>query len=281
MSLTWTEHEHVVMNARGQCMPGILLQSSVMPFAAAAAESVIVLQHGFLSDRNGFFFQELAHVLGASGFNTFRYDTPLFSIQADNAEPRFRYADFEQDILDLQSVVDYLSHVCRLKVIGIIGHSRGGTISLLYAGAASLSTVAPAPALVSPTRLPSSLRFLINICGRFHLKDGPTRHFRRCPDQLAQALKDSHYHFPWTVTTRGKQETFIIHGHMVQEYLVEWPTLYCPRIPNTLDCFTIHGTRDSASHEPRITRHLFCLFIPFYLIADMSYLLLSLCVNGI
>ncbi|KAF8094146.1 hypothetical protein N665_0369s0029 [Sinapis alba] len=113
------------------------------------SREVMVLCHGFKSDKKNTILKNVAAALEREGISTFRFD---FSGNGES-EGSFNYGNYKYEADDLHSVIQHFCNTNRI-VTTIIGHSRGGNVVLLYASKYG------------------NVRNVISISGRYDLKKG-------------------------------------------------------------------------------------------------------------
>lgn len=126
----------------GRMLAGKLTRPSV------DSNCVVLLLHGLLSNMDHNFAPVLGDRISRElGVNTFRFD---FRSSPSELEPDFRYrfCGFPEDMDDTECAISFLSER-GLKVVGIVGHSRGGSLVLMYGGQHAAETTEPAPSLVA------------------------------------------------------------------------------------------------------------------------------------
>ncbi|KAH7314728.1 hypothetical protein KP509_21G018100 [Ceratopteris richardii] len=129
-----------ILNKKGENLVGILEDNG---------SSQIILCHGFRSSKENGVLTSLSSKFLSMRFSTFRFD---FSGSGES-EGYFQYGSYWKDAEDLSSVVTYWRDHGR-KVDALVGHSKGGNAVLLY-----LSKY-------------KDVGTVVNICGRFYLKNG-------------------------------------------------------------------------------------------------------------
>ncbi|KAL1188058.1 hypothetical protein V5N11_009900 [Cardamine amara subsp. amara] len=112
------------------------------------SREIVVLCHGFKSNKNSKIIMNLASSLEKEGISAFRFD---FSGNGES-EGSFNYGNYSYEADDLHSVIQHFTSKNRV-VTTILGHSRGGNVVLLYASKNHICNV-------------------INISGRYDLKKG-------------------------------------------------------------------------------------------------------------
>eukprot|EP00741_Cyanophora_paradoxa_P021369 tig00021350_g20628.t1 len=131
-------------NASGEKLVGILARK------APESNHVVILCHGLLCHKNRGIILSLAKALP---FNTFRGD---FSGNGES-EGACVYAHYHKEAEDLRAFVECLRGEHRLDVQGILGHSKGGNVVLLYSAKYG------------------DVPFVVNLCGRYEMTRSPPR----------------------------------------------------------------------------------------------------------
>lgn len=88
---------------------------------------LVILCHGFLGNKDNWFFQALSKKISESGYSCFRFD---FSGCGDS-QGAFEESTISKQIEDIASVVDYFKKK-GYQIFSLIGHSMGGTEVLVY-----------------------------------------------------------------------------------------------------------------------------------------------------
>jgi pimeloyl-ACP methyl ester carboxylesterase len=109
----------------------------------SARSSVVLLLHGLLSNKDHNFAPLLADTLSRTlGVHTYRVALRT-GPSPEEPEARYRFCGFEEDIDDALCAADMLEKR-GLRVVAVVGHSRGGNIALMY-GARRRDTMIPLP----------------------------------------------------------------------------------------------------------------------------------------
>lgn len=134
----------VIPNSRNEKLVGLLHETG--------SKEVVVLCHGFRSNKDNTILKNMAIALEKEGISAFRFD---FSGNGES-EGTFYYGNFNSEADDdLHYVIQYLRNTMNLVVPVILGHSKGGDVVLLYA-----------------SKYHDNIRNVVNISGRFDLKKG-------------------------------------------------------------------------------------------------------------
>ncbi|CAH8267785.1 unnamed protein product [Arabidopsis lyrata] len=135
------EQRIVIPNGHNQKLVGLLHETG--------STEVVVLCHGFRSNKNNQIMNNVAAVIEKEGISAFRFD---FSGNGES-EGSFYYGNYNHEADDLHSVIQYFTNKNRVVPI-ILGHSKGGDVVLLYASKYH------------------DVRNVINLSGRYDLKKG-------------------------------------------------------------------------------------------------------------
>lgn len=122
------------------CVDGLLIRGEA--YLAEAPIGSVIVCHGFKGFAHWAFFPYLARTLAQDGLNAITFDFSGSGIGPDResfTQPEaFAHNTFSRELEDLELVEDYGR---RRKWIhgkfGLFGHSRGGGMAILYAGAHS------------------------------------------------------------------------------------------------------------------------------------------------
>ncbi|CAN6984841.1 unnamed protein product, partial [Brassica oleracea var. botrytis] len=145
------ETQHVRNNNRRWRFRTATTRSLLVCFTKLGRE-VVVLCHGFKSDKNNTILKNVAAAIEKEGISSFRFD---FSGNGES-EGGFNYGNYKYEADDLHSVIQHFSNTNRV-VTTIIRHSKGGNVVLLYA---------------SKYCNDGNVRNIISISGRYDLKKG-------------------------------------------------------------------------------------------------------------
>ncbi len=122
----------------------------------------IVFQHGFIGTNIENLY--IANFLANAGY---RILLPLLPGHGQNSDELRKYS--WRDWLDKHGqAISYLQNEKSGRKIVLIGHSMGGTVSLI--NSARMQDIAAVVTLGSPVRFPLSLRIFINLLGRTGLR---------------------------------------------------------------------------------------------------------------
>mmetsp|Transcript_3702 Transcript_3702/g.7569 ORF Transcript_3702/g.7569 Transcript_3702/m.7569 type:complete len:344 (-) Transcript_3702:2127-3158(-) len=157
----------VFTNPSGEQLVGIL----VKPEQKNMSNDVVVLCHGYMSNKNSCRFAEIADALADAGLCSFRFDHPCALNGESERHGEFRMGNHEEEVRDIKSAVDFLRHDKGMNVICVLGHSKGGTNVLKYA-----AEIGDVPKM-------------INLAGRFQPMNGLEKRFGQ---GILEALEKAH-----------------------------------------------------------------------------------------
>ncbi|TPX37491.1 hypothetical protein SmJEL517_g00542 [Synchytrium microbalum] len=215
-----TETKHTILNRDGLKLIGFLESKNTgLNIDDGKGQKLVLINHGVYANKNWGFFRELAASLPYPSYRTdFRGE--------GESEGELGYGSYQEDVDDLEIIVAYLRER-NWNVYGMIGHSRGGNISLFYA-----------------QRHPHSLRFVCTVSARFYFRDGFLRKHGGADGEDMKSLKEQGY-FIMNMRARGAIRPFRISP-------VEWNKLMnsddavreARNLPKTLPVFLQHGAAD-------------------------------------
>ncbi|KAL4282699.1 hypothetical protein GQ457_16G003420 [Hibiscus cannabinus] len=136
----------MITNKHGEKLVGLLHESE--------SKEIVVLCHGFKSNKGDIVLVNLAAALEKEGISVFRFD---FTGDGES-EGSSLFADFDRETDDIRAVVQHFSGKNRV-VSAILGHSKGACLVLLYASKYH------------------DVRVIVNVSGRYNLKRGLTEDF--------------------------------------------------------------------------------------------------------
>lgn len=117
------EHKVFFKNTLGQTLAGVLsLPDGEGPFNA------VINCHGFTATKDMHYHPQLSEELAKSGIITLRFD---FTGNGES-EGEFSEGDFEQQVRDISSAIDFLKTQKVLR-IGLAAHSMGGAVGIVSA----------------------------------------------------------------------------------------------------------------------------------------------------
>ncbi|CAF0715910.1 unnamed protein product [Adineta steineri] len=139
-------------------------------------EHIIILCHGYMSNKNGVFLPQLSREISASStkqFHSVRFD--FHGYGESTGRDDWDYGGYEDEARDdLRSIVEYLRNENKKYFIrALIGHSRSGTTVLLYAS------------------YYDDIPLIVNVAGRYRLERGITERFSKA--QLDELEKNGSF----------------------------------------------------------------------------------------
>lgn len=110
----------MIQNNHGENIVGLLHENG--------SSEIVVMCHGFRSTKEFNVLVNLAAALETEGISVFRFD---FAGNGES-EGSFEYGNYWREAEDLRAVVQHFNGMNRL-VTAVLGHSKGGSVVLLYA----------------------------------------------------------------------------------------------------------------------------------------------------
>ncbi|KAJ4890455.1 alpha/beta-Hydrolases superfamily protein [Raphanus sativus] len=197
------EQKIEIQNSHNEKLVGLLHETG--------SREVVVLCHGFKSDKNNTILKNVAAALEKEGTSAFRFD---FSGNGES-EGGFNYGNYWYEADDLHSVIQHFSNTNRV-VTTIIGHSRGGNVVLLYASKYG------------------NIRNVISISGRYDLKKGI-----RLGDGYLERIKEQGF----IDAKEGKSEFRVTHASLMERLETDMHEA-CLKIDKQVRVLTVHGSGD-------------------------------------
>ena len=198
--------------------------------------------HGLFTNLHHNFAAELAEKLAqTTGLCVYRFDF------RQHTDPGYIFPGFPEDVADVQRVVDALSER-GLRTAGIIGHSKGANVALMYAAqAAELGVLLPTVALAP----------------RFYMAGMPT--FIFSPEDLSKLREGSpEESLAWTPHAGGEIR---VTQRMLDDILAIDMGAVVSRIPPSVPILLAHGRKDKTipvvdadafvAARPSIEKHIF------------------------
>lgn len=208
-SSSFTEERIVLINGHNEKLVGI--------FQKAISDDLVVLCHGFQSTKESKPLSDVSDTLLSQGISTFRFD---FSGNGES-DGTFMYGNYWKEVEDLRTAVVYFSEKRNIPVRGIVGHSKGGDVVILYA-----SKYHDIPAVV-------------NISGRFDLKTGVRE---RLGDNFMIKIKKDGF---IDVATSGGGIGYRVTEQSLADRLATDVEAACSTIDPNCKVLTIHGSSDN------------------------------------
>ncbi|KAI3430988.1 hypothetical protein D9Q98_009391 [Chlorella vulgaris] len=144
------EHDLSFLNPQGERLVGKLLDTG--------SEDVVVLCHGFVANMGMCQFPLIAAKLAAAGISSFRFDHPCAIFSKSQRLGAFQMGNHREESEDMRAAVDFM-HSRGKRVAALLGHSKGGTNTVLFA-----SRYHDVPKI-------------INLAGRFKCREGTLQRF--------------------------------------------------------------------------------------------------------
>ncbi|XP_038699775.1 uncharacterized protein LOC119997065 isoform X2 [Tripterygium wilfordii] len=179
------------------------------------SNELFVLCHGFQASKGHTIMVNLAVALENEGISSFRFDF------AGNGESEglFQYGNYRREADDLRAVVEHFCGVNRI-VKGVVGHSKGGDVVLLYASKYH------------------DIHMVVNISGRYDLKRGIEE---RLSQEFLQTIKKNGF-----IDVKNKRGT--VEYRVTEESLMDRLDTNmhetCFLIDPNCRVLTIHGSDD-------------------------------------
>lgn len=138
------------VNDKGETLVGTLLDTG--------SSNVVLMCHGYLSNRNSCRFGEIASALASAGLSSFRFDHANSLFGLSKRIGRFRMGNHGEEVSDIHHAVQLLQSQGK-NVTCLLGHSKGGTNVLKYAAEWG------------------DVPRVINLAGRFRVQEGLEQRF--------------------------------------------------------------------------------------------------------
>ncbi|CAH8366875.1 unnamed protein product [Eruca vesicaria subsp. sativa] len=194
-----------ILNSHNEKLIGLLHETG--------SREVVVLCHGFRSNKNDTVMKSVAAAIEKEGISAFRFD---FSGNGES-EGSFYFGNYNHEADDLRSVIQQFSNMDRVVPI-ILGHSKAGDVVLLYAS--------------KYHDIPN----VINLSGRYNLKKGIAE---RLGEDFLERIKAQGF-----IDVKDGRSEF----RVTEESLMErWNTDMheaCLKIDKDCRVLTVHGSED-------------------------------------
>ncbi|KAH9801457.1 Hydrolase 4 domain-containing protein [Citrus sinensis] len=201
------QQELVIPNKYGERLVGVLHD--------AESSEIVVLCHGFRSTKDDPSMVNLAVALQNEGISAFRFD---FAGNGES-EGSFQYGNYWREADDLRAVVQYFCGANH-AVGAILGHSKGGSVVLLYASKYN------------------DIRTFVNVSGRYDLKGGIEDRLGK--DYMEKIMQDGFIDV--------KNKTGDVEYRVTEESLMDRLNTNmhdaCLQIDMECSVLTIHGSSD-------------------------------------
>lgn len=150
MAIEPVERKLEFLNDKGEKLVGTLLDTG--------SSHVVLMCHGYLSNRNSCRFGEIAAALASAGMSSFRFDHANSLFGLSKRIGPFRMGNHAEEVSDIHRAVQLLQSQGK-TVTCLLGHSKGGTNVLKYAAEWG------------------DVPRVLNLAGRFRVQDGLEQRF--------------------------------------------------------------------------------------------------------
>ncbi|KAF3439615.1 hypothetical protein FNV43_RR17893 [Rhamnella rubrinervis] len=203
-----TQQQKVVIpNKYGEKLVGLLHETGSL--------EIVILCHGFRSSKEHRVMVNLAVALENEGISAFRFD---FAGNGES-EGSFEYGNYQREADDLRAVVQHFSTAHRV-IGGILGHSKGGDVVLVYASKYH------------------DIHTVINISGRYDLNCGIGE---RLGEDYMQKIMEKGY---IDVNNKDGSVSYRITEESLMQRLTTEMDEACLHIDKDCRVFTVHGSAD-------------------------------------
>ncbi|OVA03998.1 hypothetical protein BVC80_695g8 [Macleaya cordata] len=197
----------IVENSYGEKLVGLLHETG--------STEIVILCHGFRRTKDNDYIVNMTNGLAKQGISAFRFD---FAGNGES-EGSFEYGNFAKEVEDLRAVVLYFLGLKRV-IGGILGHSKGGNVVLLYA-----SKYKDVP-------------IVVNCCGRYYMDRGIEGRLgkdfvNRIKETGFLDVKDEEGNVLYRVPEESLMERLAVDMHTA-----------CLSIDKNCRVLTVHGTVD-------------------------------------
>ncbi|XP_039164723.1 uncharacterized protein LOC104430929 isoform X2 [Eucalyptus grandis] len=197
----------VIPNKHGEKLVGLLHETG--------SSEMVILCHGFRSGKEKTTMVNLAAALEKEGISAFRFD---FAGNGES-EGTFEYGNYWREADDLRAVIEHFNGANRVTS-AIVGHSKGGSVVLLYASKYN------------------DIHIVVNVSGRYDLKGGIEE---RLGKDFMQRIKEDGF-----IDVENKSGTIIY--HVTYEGLMDRLNTNmheaCLQIDKNCRVLTVHGSAD-------------------------------------
>lgn len=143
------------VNGRGLRLSGALTLSHAAGAPAAGRPRCAILCHGYAGDKDDMRLPQIARALAAAGVNSLRFD---FTGNG-KSQGAMRFGNFDGEVDDVAAAKAFLEREHGQEVVGLLGHSKGGDVVILYAARYG------------------DIPRVVNVCGRFVMTEGVKERF--------------------------------------------------------------------------------------------------------
>ncbi|KAI8553477.1 hypothetical protein RHMOL_Rhmol05G0019200 [Rhododendron molle] len=197
----------IIPNNNGEKLVGILHETGSV--------EIVILCHGFRSSKEFYAMVNLAVALEKEGITVFRFD---FSGSGES-EGSFNCGCYWSEVEDLRAVIQHFSGTSR-RTSAILGHSKGGSVVLLYA-----SKYHDIPTVV-------------NVSSRYDFKKGIEEHMGK--DFFEQIRKDGYF----DVKNKKGEVDYQVTQESLTDRLNTKMHDACLQIDKNCRVLTVHGSAD-------------------------------------
>ncbi|ANM63818.1 alpha/beta-Hydrolases superfamily protein [Arabidopsis thaliana] len=227
-----TQQKIVILNSHNENLVGLLHETG--------STEIVVLCHGFRSNKNFEIMKNVAVAIEREGISAFRFDFSgngyvflsciilnklVFVLTLGlwcfhsfrESEGSFYYGNYNYEADDLHSVIQYFSNLNRVVTI-ILGHSKGGDVVLLYAS--------------KYHDIPN----VINLSGRYDLKKGIGE---RLGEDFLERIKQQGY-----IDVKDGDSGYRVTEESLMDRLNTDMHEACLKIDKECRVLTVHGSGD-------------------------------------
>ncbi|XP_010090057.2 putative uncharacterized protein YDL057W [Morus notabilis] len=197
----------IVPNKYGEKLVGLLHDTGSV--------EIVILCHGFQATKEHRIMINVAVALEKEGISAFCFD---FSGNGES-EGTFEYGNYKKEADDLHAVIEHFSGANHV-ISGILGHSKGGDVVLLYASRYH------------------DVHTVVNVSGRYDLKSGIAE---RMGEDFMERLKEKGY---FDVKDRKENVSYRVTEESMTERLNTDMHAACLAIDKECRVLTIHGSAD-------------------------------------
>lgn len=201
------QHKVIIPNKYGEKLVGVLHETE--------SPEIVILCHGFRSSKENDTMVNLAVALENERISAFRFD---FAGNGES-EGSFEYGYYWREADDLHSVIQHFSGANR-KIIAILGHSKGGSVVLLYASKYH------------------DIRMVVNVSGRYDLTKGIEE---RLGNDFMQRIKEDGF---IDVKNRQGSVQYTVTEESLMDRLSTNMHEACLQIDKECRVLTVHGSAD-------------------------------------
>ncbi|KAH0893417.1 hypothetical protein HID58_055846, partial [Brassica napus] len=194
-----------ILNSHNEKLVGLLHETG--------STEVVVLCHGFRSNKNDTVMKSVAAAIEKEGISAFRFD---FSGNGES-EGSFYFGNYNHEADDLRSVIQHFSNFNRVVPL-ILGHSKGGDVVLLYASKYH------------------DISNVINLSGRYDLKKGIGE---RLGEHFLERLKQQGF-----FDVKDGTSVYRVTEESILERLNTDMHEACLKIDKDCRVLTVHGSED-------------------------------------